>query len=151
MALDKQPSATNGSTTVTLSIPAEAGAKRAELLGEFNHWTPAPMRQLEDGRHEITLELEAGHTYRFRYLLDGSRWENDWQADAYVPNDYGGDDSVIDLLSTQDHADPDAIPRRHGETDPAARPDMPPKVANARELGQAADKRRRGRRQAHAQ
>lgn len=25
------------------------------------------------------------------------RWENDWAADAYLPNDLGGDDSVIDV------------------------------------------------------
>ena len=32
---------------------------------------------------------------RYRYLLDGSRWENDWSADEYVPNGYGSDDSVL--------------------------------------------------------
>ncbi len=41
--------------------------------------------------------LGAGRTYRFRYLLDDERWENDWEADSYVPNEFGGDDSVLDL------------------------------------------------------
>jgi hypothetical protein len=45
------------------------------------------------------LHLEAGRAYRFRYLLDGCRWENDWQADAYLPNEFGGEDSVIDLTN----------------------------------------------------
>jgi hypothetical protein len=45
----------------------------------------------------LVIELPAGRTYQYRYLVDGDRWENDWQADAYAPNDYGGDDSVIDL------------------------------------------------------
>jgi hypothetical protein len=34
---------------------------------------------------------------RFRYLLDGERWENDWTADAYVPNSFGSDDSVVEV------------------------------------------------------
>ena len=101
MALTKQPSRTNGTTTVTFRIPAEAGAARAELLGEFNNWSPAPMQPQPDGGHDLTVELESGHTYRFRYLLDGHRWENDWHADAYVPNEYGGDDSVIDLVAIE--------------------------------------------------
>jgi hypothetical protein len=45
------------------------------------------------------IALSPGRAYRFRYLLDGERWENDWAADAYVPNEFGGDDSVIDLTN----------------------------------------------------
>ena len=47
----------------------------------------------------MTVGLDAGRAYRFRYLLDGQRWENDWAADAYQPNDFGGDDSVVDLTA----------------------------------------------------
>jgi hypothetical protein len=43
----------------------------------------------------VTLELAPGKAYQFRYLLDGDRWENDWRADRYVPNPYGGDNSVV--------------------------------------------------------
>ena len=45
----------------------------------------------------ITVEMLPGRTYRFRYLLDDARWENDWEADDYVENPHGGQDSVIDL------------------------------------------------------
>ena len=41
--------------------------------------------------------LEAGKSYRFRYLLDGERWENDWDADAYKPNEFGTDDSILEV------------------------------------------------------
>jgi len=47
----------------------------------------------------LTIELQPGRAYRFRYLLDGERWENDWDADAYVPNAFGTDDSVVDLTA----------------------------------------------------
>ncbi len=45
----------------------------------------------------MTVVLAAGRAYRFRYLIDGQRWDSDWAADAYVRNDFGGDDSVVDL------------------------------------------------------
>lgn len=32
--------------------------------------------------------------------LDGQRWQNDWAADSYVPNEHGGDDSQLDLRAT---------------------------------------------------
>jgi hypothetical protein len=57
------------------------------------------MRRDADGGFSVTVELEVGRAYRFRYLLDGVRWENDWAADAYVPNSYGEDDSVVDLTA----------------------------------------------------
>jgi hypothetical protein len=41
--------------------------------------------------------LEGGRRYRYRYLADGERWINDWAADAYAPNPFGGDDSVVCL------------------------------------------------------
>ena len=45
----------------------------------------------------IMLSLPAGQDYYFRYLLDGGLWENDWAADAYVPNPFGTEDSVLKL------------------------------------------------------
>jgi 1,4-alpha-glucan branching enzyme len=82
---------------VTFKLPAEAGAETAALCGEFNNWDRAanPMKKLKDGSFSTTVSLEAGNSYRFRYLLDGTRWENDWQADNYVPNEHGSDDSVV--------------------------------------------------------
>ena len=43
----------------------------------------------------VTLELETGRSYRFRYIIDGWKYENDWYADRYEPNPYGGEDSVV--------------------------------------------------------
>ena len=52
------------------------------------------------------VDLEAGRTCRFRYLLDGQRGDNDWAADACLPNAFGGDDSVVDLTALAE-----AVPR----------------------------------------
>jgi hypothetical protein len=34
---------------------------------------------------------------RFRYVLDGTRWENDEAADGYVSYPFGTQDSVIEV------------------------------------------------------
>ena len=101
--LDKQPSAA-GNVTVIFRVPAEVGASTAEVLGEFTDWRPAVMHAEDDGGFELALDLRGGAAYRFRYLIDGERWENDWAADAYVANDYGGDDSVVDVSTAPDVA-----------------------------------------------
>ncbi len=84
---------------VTFSVPPEVDAEHVHLCGEFNDWneTSHPMARRKDGRFSTTISLKAGRSYRFRYLLDGERWENDWEADAYVPNDFGTEDSVVEL------------------------------------------------------
>jgi 1,4-alpha-glucan branching enzyme len=84
---------------VTFTLPAQVQAKVAHLYGDFTEWEKSPQQMLlqEDGGFSITLFLATGHDYRFRYLLDGQRWENDWAADAYVPNPFGTQDSVLKL------------------------------------------------------
>jgi len=50
-----------------------------------------------NGNWRVTVELESGRRYRFRYLVDGKDWLNEWHADDYVENPYGSSDSVVDL------------------------------------------------------
>ena len=68
------------------------------LVGDFNDWsrTAHPLRR-EGEWFSTELELEPDRTYRYRYLLDGDRWENDWAADGYLPNEHGTDDSVAEV------------------------------------------------------
>jgi 1,4-alpha-glucan branching enzyme len=84
---------------VTFTLPKEAAAEAQSvaLVGDFNNWDreAAPMKRLKDGSFSITLELQRDREYRFRYLIDDSRWENDWHADRYEKNRYGDDDSVV--------------------------------------------------------
>ena len=95
----KRAGSPGGHVDVTFEVDAAVQAERANLCGEFNSWaTDAhPMQRKADGGFALTLTLDPGRAYRFRYLLDGVRWENDWAADDYVPNEYGGDDSLVDL------------------------------------------------------
>jgi 1,4-alpha-glucan branching enzyme len=94
----KKTIAKNGKTCrVTFRVPSEVEAKQVYLCGDFNDWSRSshPLKQRKDGSFSTSITLETGKDYRFRYLLDGERWENDWEADAYAPNDFGSEDSVI--------------------------------------------------------
>jgi 1,4-alpha-glucan branching enzyme len=85
----------HGKTSVTFELPPAVGAARAVVIGDFNGWHDGkPMKRRRDGTFSATLRLAPGR-YRFRYLLDDERWENDWSADAYEPNGFGGEDSVL--------------------------------------------------------
>jgi 1,4-alpha-glucan branching enzyme len=88
-----------GTASVTFTIDPAVEATRAAVCGDWNDWSPERdvMEQTPGGGFMLTVKLQSGRSYRFRYLLDGSRWENDAAADAYVPNDFGTDDSVVDL------------------------------------------------------
>ena len=88
----------DGRVKVTFRIPDVSGASHAAVVGDFNDWSheATPMSPTDEG-FEAVIALRPGISYRFRYLLDGDRWENDWQADGYVDNDFGGHDSVVDL------------------------------------------------------
>src|SRR3954463_13887411 len=112
-----------GHVDVTFEVDPAVNAQRINLCGEFNDWSPAahPMQRRQDGGFTITLPLDPGKAYRFRYLLDGERWENDWAADDYVPNEYGGDDSLVDLTHV-DGAQPPPVKKSGGAAGAAKAP-----------------------------
>jgi hypothetical protein len=96
---DKKPLTSKPACKVTFRLPKEAApeAQGVTIVGEFNNWntTETPLKRTENGDFTITLELPCNAEYRFRYLIDGTRWENDWCADKYIPNNFGYDDSVV--------------------------------------------------------
>jgi 1,4-alpha-glucan branching enzyme len=93
----KAYSKTGRACRVTFTLPADGHSQSAVLCGEFNDWEPTshPMTRRKDGSFSLTVSLPAGQQYRYRYLLDGERWMNDPDADGYVPNPYGGEDSLV--------------------------------------------------------
>lgn len=84
---------------VTFSLEPEAAehAENVELVGEFSNWAEAPisMKKLKNGSFKTTLDLETGKDYQFRYVIDGAKWENDWEADAYVPNNFTFEENSV--------------------------------------------------------
>jgi len=97
--IKKQYLKSDDSCNITFRLPKEAatGARVVAIAGDFNNWNVADteMTKLKNGDFKLTLKLPRNREYRFRYLIDNTRWENDWHADRYVPNSFGSDDSLV--------------------------------------------------------
>jgi len=89
MSLSKKYLKSRPVSKVTFRLPREAaaGVDHACLVGEFNDWNPAAtsMQKLKSGDFKVTMDLDVGREYQYRYLLDGQIWANDEAADRYVP------------------------------------------------------------------
>ena len=100
MSMKKQYLKTKPICKVTFRLPKEAAkpAEAVHIVGEFNNWDiyATPMKKLKSGAFTVTLDLDRGREYQFRYLMDETKWENDWQADKYVPTPYeNAENSVV--------------------------------------------------------
>lgn len=86
-----------GVVKVTFELPSDVAAQQAALVGEFNNWDPSatPLKRKKDGSFSAALTLESGKEYRYKFLLDSSRWENDPNPDRLVPNIFGTQDSLL--------------------------------------------------------
>jgi 1,4-alpha-glucan branching enzyme len=87
---------------VTFELPTAIGADHVQLVGDFNAWNQhdMPMHRNGNGTWQITLPLQEDREFQFRYLVNGQRWYNDWDADSYVLNPYGGRNSVVTTSRT---------------------------------------------------
>jgi hypothetical protein len=75
-------------TKVKFTVPADvvSDATNGLLLGDFNNWDPSNgivLQKKKDGSLAAEVELEAGQTYQYRYLLSDGRWVNDKNASIW--------------------------------------------------------------------
>jgi len=100
MSLNKKPLKSKPVCKVTFRLPRELArdAKKVHLVGDFNGWSEkaTPLQKLKSGEFKVTVDLEQGREYQYRYLLDGRVWQNDDGADRYVPSAYlDAENSVV--------------------------------------------------------
>ncbi|MCK9422225.1 MAG: isoamylase early set domain-containing protein [Bacteroidales bacterium] len=83
----------------SLSGDQYSSASSILLVGDFNNWKmgETPLKKTKTGSWSTTLDLESGKEHQFRYLIDGSNWENDPEADKYAPSGLGSENSVLVL------------------------------------------------------
>jgi 1,4-alpha-glucan branching enzyme len=88
MSLKKQYLKSNPVCKVTFELPEEAceSATTVNIVGEFNDWNieATQMKKMKNGSFRITLNLDVDREYQYRYLINGTCWENDWDADKYI-------------------------------------------------------------------
>ncbi len=100
MSVKKQYLKSRPVCKVTFRVDKDAAksAKKLFLVGEFNQWDDkaTPMKRLKSGDFTQTVDLDTDQPeYQFRYLNDQGIWENDWEADNYIPNGIDGENSVV--------------------------------------------------------
>lgn len=98
------------------------GAQAVFIAGSFNDWHPgvSPMLRLTDGTWFKELVLAPGR-YEYRFVVDGV-WVDDPAAPDYIPNPFGGMNSVLTVAAS---APPSPSPRRissRGRTTPSRLP-----------------------------
>ena len=102
MSLKKQYLKRKDRCKVTFRLPkaAASGARTVHIVGEFNGWSTVktPMTRLKSGEFKAVVDLVPGEAYQFRYLIDQTTWENDWEADRYVKSDFGDCENSVVVL-----------------------------------------------------
>lgn len=72
------------------------------LVGDFNGWDPTATPMSEEGDARVaTVAVDAGRRYAFRYLAGDGTWFNDDAADAYERDDFGVENSILDLSGAE--------------------------------------------------
>ena len=98
MAIKKQFLKSKPVCKVTLTVPAEE-ANNVAVVGNFNQWNTeaTQLKKLKNGSFKGTVNFDAGSSYEFRYVVDGT-YVNENEADAFAWNDFAGaENSVLEL------------------------------------------------------
>jgi hypothetical protein len=122
-----------GKVEVTFRMPPLEDVVELYLCGDFNGWQVKgiPFTLESDGTWVAKIVLNAGESHRFRYHDNQGRWLNDREADAYVSNDFGSEDSVLNL--TMEAKKPSKPKAKKKAATPKASPDKPKKTAGGRQ------------------
>jgi len=93
MSIKKQYFKTKPVCKVTFEAPEdkENDTRKVHVVGEFNNWSTSatPMKRLKKGIFKVSLDLEKGREYQFRYLYDDRQWANDPEADKMSATPFG--------------------------------------------------------------
>jgi 1,4-alpha-glucan branching enzyme len=66
------------------------------LVCDANEWKPVQLKKRKkDGVYYTKMRFPKDGEYQFRYLVNDSQWLNDEAADAYRPNEFGAENSVL--------------------------------------------------------
>lgn len=74
-------------------------ANSVSVAGDFNGWSKEdlPLKRGKDGSWSASIDLESNRDYQFRYVVDGNEWVNEPEADLFIHNGIGEENSVVSL------------------------------------------------------
>ena len=89
MSIKKQYLKKDGVCKTTFSLRNDnEKIKTVRILGDFNNWDRncEPMKKHKNNGFSQVINFESGKSYQFRYLINNSVWEDEPDADSFVPN-----------------------------------------------------------------
>jgi hypothetical protein len=73
-------------------------AETVEILGLNSDWEKGVlMSRKKDGTFSCDVSLPKDAEHEFKYLVNGTEWLNEPEADTHKPNIFGGSNSVLVL------------------------------------------------------
>ena len=84
--------------TFSLTKDEALSAEKIQLLGDFNSWNveeAVELKKFKNGTYKTTLNLETEKEYKFKYLFDETKWENDVTADSYADNGISAEGNFV--------------------------------------------------------
>jgi 1,4-alpha-glucan branching enzyme len=95
ITIHKNTKGKNGKVRVTFAMPDADCCDGLYLVGWFDEWDESVyrMEKAPDGRWELTLELEPGCEYQYRFRTPDGRWLQDTAAPA--PAQFGLNNSFV--------------------------------------------------------
>ena len=87
----------NDKVKVTFSMPHSEGQPAMSVVGDFNDWQPGATKMVKrnNGTCSVSIALDAGKRYSFRYYLEDGTWVNDEAADAYEASEHGSENCIL--------------------------------------------------------
>ena len=87
----------NDKVKVTFSMPYSEGQPAMSVVGDFNEWEPSATKMVKrnNGTCSVSITLDPGKRYSFRYYLEDGAWVNDEAADAYEASEHGSENCVL--------------------------------------------------------
>ena len=121
MSITKNYVPAKGICKVTFSYPTTEGVQSVQVLGDFNNWDSKVAPKMKKSKTEFStaIELAAGKTYEFKYLLNNEHWENEINADQYLSSPYAG---ITNSVLVIDAVDTPAIAKASKAVAPKASP-----------------------------
>ena len=87
----------NDKVKVTFSLPYSEGQTPVSVVGDFNEWnqTSHKLTKRNNGTCSVSVVLEPGQRYRFRYYSEDGRWFNDEAADGYEASEHASENCIL--------------------------------------------------------
>jgi 1,4-alpha-glucan branching enzyme len=87
----------NGKVKVTFVLPYSEGQSPVAVVGDFNEWNQASNRltKRNNGTCSVSVVVDPGQRYRFRYYSEDGNWFNDEGADAYEASEHNSENGIL--------------------------------------------------------